>query len=337
MREAKQRIARLWAFCGTPTQTPLLNRACDDGPLKAFIDPLQQFSGDLCNVIACHELLRRKLEEGNQQRIPNSFPLLLLDMAPSLHQAYVSYVVNFSGHCDVLRTIENAAGEQWWQCGCVALAQNIKEGDAELRDVDTSFFSLLAMPLQRLVRYTMLTNEWVEAVAQQNTQNESCDGSARQKALEAQKTIFRLCSEVNKSKELMSNSRKLMEIEKTYHIDGLSEWAGRRLIHEGTLTRATKKPTSWKLRSAHAFLFNDVFIVQVTRSTNRKYTVRIPLPEIMSVRSLPNCAHIKEGVNGIQITGKKGEELIFVDEDELNLRIWVKEISLAVDKTTTQE
>lgn len=313
---------------------PLFN-VQDDSPL------MMSFGADLLSVIACHRLINQQLDE--QQARSNgsdiSFTETLLLMAPSLQRSYTNYVMNFARNSTELERARQLVADDVWISGMCAIAQGMKDQSPLLHDVDVTFNSLVAMPMQRLVRYSLLCNEFIKQFDGPESAPELVT------AAKAADAIQQLCAAVNESKQMMINTRKLMEIERSYFMYGLSADPDRRLLNEGRFLRATKQGNAYKFRTCHVFLFNDKLVVAKLGEDPVKRVVKrideLPLACVSSVRNLQSdTAHrYTESLRGILIkhsdpykTSDVVHELLLVDDDDLNINIWIKEITFAVDK-----
>lgn len=113
-----------------------------------------------------------------------SFPSVLLQMTPMLAEVYERYITNFDAHVSAAEMARSRVPDAIWTASYASLAQLtlrtkamsslcaanfIENGELPqhmetmLCTFDTSFSALVALPAQRIARYSLLIQEWVKA------------------------------------------------------------------------------------------------------------------------------------------------------------------------------
>jgi hypothetical protein len=303
-----------------------------------------------------------------------AFPLLLLRMAPSMEVAYNNYVLHFADNMQLAETARAGVAESLWEVSYANFARDLlneklSSSNIPSTRIDTSFAALIAAPMQRLARYSLLITEWLKEHRGEDAGGAAVDDEYSQ-ASRALLAIQGVCKSVNQTQIILENARRLLEIQQRYRITGLSTQL---LLNEASVTHAVFPPNAGiyasagsvsrdtlgrapplsldgvKLKTATIFLFSELILIVHFRDMERKRrgsVVEIPLSAIESVRNLkaiPASSSLPSGGFVLKIspgaaTSSKfknsqqeiATEYVLLDEDELSVAIWVQDVTMAV-------
>ena len=249
-----------------------------------------------------------------------AFPLLLLRMAPSMQIAYNNYVLHFTENMLLAETARRGVEDSLWEGSYAAFARDIMHEKLSsmnivAKRIDTSFAALIAAPMQRLARYSLLISEWMK----EHDSAGMCssggggvgEGDDFTHAARALQAIQGVCKSVNQTQAILENARRLLEIQQRFRITGLSTQL---LLNEASVTHAVFPLNSGgiygslssssslggrnssvvstdgvKFKVATIFLFSEIMLIVHFRDCERKRRgsiIEIPLTAIESVRNL---------------------------------------------------
>ncbi|KAL7719233.1 Rho/RAC guanine nucleotide exchange factor [Entamoeba marina] len=207
---------------------------------KFYKDPLYKKRFDDVNRINQKLLqdLNELLNHVNGKSLDTDLGEALCNFVPLLN-VYKLYVGNTESQHDALDKLESNKG---FKKLCSKLQSKINIGHA------LNLRAYLITPVQRLPRYKLLLEDLIR-----NTEEDHCDYERLKNALEKVKSIN---VTVNKSVDVHARQEKLVEISKK--IKGYDQLIQptRYYIHDGELTKITKKGKSTR----HFFLFNDIIM-----------------------------------------------------------------------------
>ena len=255
----------------------------------------ETFGGALLSVSSCHKVLSGFVSEQGR-----SFPQAILDVLPSLRDAYLKYTRLFHPTFEFSNLLSKYVGR-----GPLPI-----EG---LGNLDTSPTSIIVMPMQVLPKYNLLLRD--------ASKEGGFDGDAIRSAIEG---VESLCRELEWIRRKADNAER---------ISALTSSFGPLLHPETTLLDDCVFEDS-KGRALRALLCDDSLLVLSFKDREclrLKTATHIVWKDVRSVRC--NSAH---GCMDIELLGRSGHVMFqLFSGDSLLLSQWTLSLSLAIDRATT--
>lgn len=274
-----------------------------------------------------------------------SFPVILLRMAPALATVYTRYVTNFSNNLAAAQAVRDRIPKGLWEVTYEALARltvrervmswftgngaprgiDLEYIDSTLMSFSTDFSALVTLPVQRIARYSLMIKEWVKCHADEanlemfSSPIRQCQVDVNKLALDAAEKMHQICSSVEEIRSVMESTQRLMRLERRFGIPSavLSQHEGMTIVHDSPMTRAKdKKKGKWHMKPCYAILLTRVLLVVQLEQDNMskyKHVVPIPVSSILNVRRLSSEARLSKELNGahgivIRYTKAKADE-----------------------------
>jgi len=238
---------------------------------------------DLINVNT--ELLKLLLERLANWSDKQKLGDVLLTLVPFL-LLYTQYSLNYGRAADVLRELNKDK----------KIKQYLAEKSTETICNGLDFSSYLIMPIQRIPRYRLLLEEFI-----QNTPKDHEDYKKQGDALDKLKGI---AHDVDKAIIEQENRERMLKICKKFldykEVELLRP--GRTFVHEGELTKVCRK----ERKKRHFFLFSDCLVYAhppVPPATKFKVEREFKLATI-KMKDLPD-SHSRKMFNAFQLQSEK--------------------------------